>query len=552
MGDPDESRAAPHASQQSSGRVGRSDATYDQDETPGPATPRASRSTPAATGASKTASHTGKERVQPRDQPPRPASSETREDDGSESEMEAFNVDWRVFCEANGMKFEVEHQIGGKIVGLWELSKVAFKQDVLYVSTDGVDWRQVAGDLGYDPGPDNDVPIKLRQCFEANLAGFFEAMEGYSGVEDANEPDQTPELALTRRHGNHVGSSPLAQVVGRKRSLDSGPSSCGRSAKRGGRFSRDCEIPSTPEDKIGLTSCPPSLRTQSPSIRRNFAAAMEQARCAAGARRIPPRTTAQPAAGRATLTEDDGEVFESQAQSPVDSEVPQSQNDVTPSQRLQPEALDASPVPLRLTNGRTGAKLGPVMEIPRPRHTENAAASTAAPQANAKASRRCLPASFNLPTKPAPARPAGGFAEAHRQPQSRPAAEGRHPPREGPKSGSITEHVAWYESLGYSNSIVVDALRRTTLTPGGLAALVMQSLKDGQGVPANHQGVWTDRDDRDLQMVDQVAVMGEFADDRESRKASKKLARLTRKHGPELIELRRQFLKVEKASGNRG
>lgn len=102
-----------------------------------------------------------------------------------------------------------------------------------------------------------------------------------------------------------------------------------------------------------------------------------------------------------------------------------------------------------------------------------------------------------------------------------------------------------YESLGYPNHIVVEALKRTSMTPGKFAILVMKSLKDGRGVPDHHQGVWTDRDDQGLRMVDRVNAMEGFAEAGESRKAKRTLERLTRKHGLERIELRRRFLKAE-------
>ncbi|KAM4063078.1 rap1 myb domain-containing protein [Hirsutella rhossiliensis] len=548
-GDPEESRNAPRANQGPS-RVGKPSVKSRQDRTPGPAAPRAFLSSPAqaATRTPRTASPIGKEKVPPDNQAPPPASPETREDDGSFVEIQSFYDNLHMFREENNLETQDEHKIGRKIVGLWELSAAALKQDVPRVSLDDVDWSLVAKDLGYDPDLEHEVPFELRQCFEANLAEFCEAMESFDG--DADESDQVSELASPRQAhrglGNDLQSSPLAQVVGRKRSLDSGPSSSGRTTKRRRGPSRDVEIPATPEDKVGFTDRRKSLQTQSPSIRRNIVATVEQARGAGASRRVPSRPSAQHADERAMSTER-GAGFESQARPSADSEAPQDQDDMTPSQQLHFEEFDSSPIPLHMANGRSDAALEPAMGTPRPRHTANAAALTAGPQANTKASRRSLPASFGAPASRALGRPADESAGPHRQFQAPPAAESRNPPREGPKRSRITEHVEYYESLGYSNHIVVEALKRTSMTPGGLAPLVMQSLKDGQGVPTHHQGVWTDRDDKGLRMVDNVNVKDVVSTPRESRKASKELARLTQKHGLEGIQLRRLFLEADTA-----
>lgn len=98
-------------------------------------------------------------------------------------------------------------------------------------------------------------------------------------------------------------------------------------------------------------------------------------------------------------------------------------------------------------------------------------------------------------------------------------------------------------ALGYPQPIVIEALKHTTMTPGSLAALVMESLRDGRGVPTHHEGIWTDRGDRGLWQAD-AAARGPEADPEEVRRA-KEYRRLMHKHGRERIELRRRFLAAE-------
>jgi hypothetical protein len=103
--------------------------------------------------------------------------------------------------------------------------------------------------------------------------------------------------------------------------------------------------------------------------------------------------------------------------------------------------------------------------------------------------------------------------------------------------------------MGYPHDIVVAALKATTLTPGGTAAHVMESLRSGQGLPQNYEGVWTDRDDRSLRLVVSAGDLDRnVMDAQESRmlkKARRERARLLHKHREERMNVRKAFLEAQ-------
>jgi hypothetical protein len=166
----------------------------------------------------------------------------------------------------------------------------------------------------------------------------------------------------------------------------------------------------------------------------------------------------------------------------------------------------------------------------------------------AKSARRSLPASFTSTIqKPATANGSRG----------RPPVETRTKQASINSSNlkKIQDCVEHYESLGISNKIAVEALKRTTMVPGHLATLVIESLQQGNGIPSHHEGIWTDRDDKGLQMVTSLDLNQQPRDPQHSqqlRKAKKEHARLVNKHGAARMELRKIFLEAELASDEGG
>ncbi|PNY26866.1 Telomeric repeat-binding factor 2-interacting protein 1 [Tolypocladium capitatum] len=462
---------------------------------------------------------------------------ETQEGDDSVAMMEQFYSDLNDFVEASGAEIEIEHDIGGKTIDLWRLNQAV---DAQKVPLDEVDWIKAAEDLGYDWDRNNQLPVALRQCYEANLVEFVEGLRSFG--RDEEEDDQGPDEAHQQASPPeaHVPSTPSDQSV-RKRLRDSQQLPSSRCAKRR-RLSRDAEIPSTPDEKIGYPSRPHVSPTHSPSVQRNILRP-GQTQSTDASQRLPPLPKQQLRGRRDPEAEAERIAFETQIQPPARLETQQSSFDVTPSQQLRSEELDAEPIPLNLERGRPDANRIREKETTL-RGTGDTGASTPM-QANTKFPRRCLPVSFRSSANRGPA----GRLESP-QKEQQPARQNQ-PSGERSKSNQqrINEVVEYYESLGYPHRIVVDALRRTTMTPGGLAALVMQSLKDGSGVPSHHEGVWTDRDDKGLHLVDSIHADEPSVELKERRRAKKEFDRLVAKHGLDRIELRRLFLEAEAANG---
>lgn len=118
----------------------------------------------------------------------------------------------------------------------------------------------------------------------------------------------------------------------------------------------------------------------------------------------------------------------------------------------------------------------------------------------------------------------------------------------------INKWVEHYEALGYSNRIVVRALKATSMTPGWPASYAMQNLQNGDGMPSNAEGIWTDRDDEALRLVNGTDLNKEPASKQETlfiNKIKRKVKRLLEKHGQAKMDLRTRFLAAqdqEKAS----
>ncbi|POR38302.1 Telomeric repeat-binding factor 2-interacting protein 1 [Tolypocladium paradoxum] len=458
---------------------------------------------------------------------------EMQEDDGSVAMMQQFYSDLNEFVEATGAEIEVEHHVGGITFGLWELNQAV---DAQKVPVDEVNWIMAAEDLGYDWDQDDQVSAALRQCYEANLVEFVEAMHSFG--RDEEEDDEAPGEGHQRASSPeaHVPSSPPAQSIGKKRSRDIQqlPSS-GRAKRR--RLSRDAEIPSTLDEKIGYQVRLPVSPTHSPSVQRNMLR-LGRSQSTDASQRLPPLSGPQRRGKHEA--EAGGIVFENQVQPPARLETQQSSFDVSPSQQLRSEELDARPIPLNLERRRTEADGIRETEMSRPRGTGNADAS-ASTQAKTQPPRRSLPVSFRSSANRGLARP---VERPRQQQEPQPAREQTSGERDD-NQRQIREVVEYYESLGYPHRIVVEALKRTTMTPGGLAALVMQSLEDGDGVPTHHEGVWTDRDDKSLRLVDSIQAEGESVEPKQRRRAKKEFDRLVAKHGLDRIELRRRFLDAE-------
>ena len=431
---------------------------------------------------------------------------------------EEFLKDLAIFKEVNEMDFPLRPRIGSRVVDLYDLGMVVHSQEE---SGTEVDWSEVARSLNYRAREASIIAAELQQFYEENLAPFFEATADFSAdvqEDDAIESEQyfspivpAPRIQLESPQP-FIPSSPPMGISGTKRTSDGEEQhSPERSTKRR-RRSRSEEIPSTPDGK---------LRPTWPGIISQHA--------------TPAMLESQP-----------------------------SSIDVTPSQQLQLEFLNTEPVPLDLDPGRRDRSTSSSQEIPAEEgqqrglsdpdaigvsdadaHDDSVVPATPT-QRKVTAVKRSLPASFQGSAGRRLLSPLG--QPEGRQQRQIPPISPRIPDREKENEQAISVCIEYYESLGYPYDIVVEALRRTTMTPGGVASHVMQSLKDKQGVPSHHEGVWTDRDDDSLRLVDSVVRGSEPSNPREvehRKKAKREWDRLEKKHGLERIELRRKFIEAE-------
>jgi len=105
-------------------------------------------------------------------------------------------------------------------------------------------------------------------------------------------------------------------------------------------------------------------------------------------------------------------------------------------------------------------------------------------------------------------------------------------PPASPTQSQITADLdAWIDAriaAGHTPSNVELALRSTSVD-AELAAVVLEHLRKGEGLPKEMRGVWTEEDDADLEATD-----------------ARRLGRVERKHGGDAVGLRWEFLGVYK------
>jgi hypothetical protein len=422
-----------------------------------------------------------------------------------DAKRKRFHDDLQTFREEMEADIESYPRIDGRNIDLFDLGQAVALQNV---PPEEVDWIKVAEVLGFDWEKTQKVTSELGRCYEDNLAEFVEGMSRWG---DADVP-----------------SSPPGPQTHRKRYInDCVPMSMEKASKRR-RLDPNAEIPSTPEERLGLPT------TDSPSVLRANHARHAQPGSPSGANspKLPH------------VIEDEDEDEDHEESDPVVSgpsakqtprlERQQSTFDVTPSQQLHSEALDASPIPLNLGKRRLHS------EEPHSEEAERADEAGGPKQKRTpprRTTKRSLPASF----EPAPGRVSPQQAAERAR---RPSVPVRVELGEEGNSQDIRECVEYYESLGYSRPIVIESLWRTTMTPGWPTSPLLEKLRNKEKVPSNWQGIWTDRDDKSLQYADAIEARKSSASARELNKAKKELDRIVHKHTQEAVDLRRRFLQA--------
>ncbi|KAF4500607.1 hypothetical protein FAGAP_3204 [Fusarium agapanthi] len=474
-------------------------------------------------------------------------SIEDRQERGEEEEEEALALlrynwyqDLDEYIKVAERDIKRNLNINGKKIELFDLM-LATRDAPVSQDSQLTDWHRVAENLGFVE-PDQHTVNELHLCYEENLVDFLDTMESFEVNSEEQNPepqDQAPGIDPSQdidfEDGqerellqSQVPSSPPVAASGLKRTAGEPPfASPERFKKR--RYSKDIEIPSTPDAE----EAPKLQRVQetSPGAPRTsqWLGYIGESEASQHLPPLPPmQEESQDLGTRPAFRQD------TRHQS-VDVSLP---NDT---------ALDTTPIPLRLNkhrqqNSSRERQRESHAQPMRRRHdssfTEQIAPRRAVssakpnPQPSSRTARRSLPASFN----------SSRAIPKTSQPQS----------SEKSNSRQIQKCINQYESMGYPRQFVVEALKRTTLTPGKSALLVMKHLSEGRDVPSHHEGIWTDRDDADLDFASSVDCHRSPADDSEElqqERAQRAHNRLVEKHGFQRFKLRKAFLEAQAKEG---
>ncbi|KAF4337826.1 hypothetical protein FBEOM_8315 [Fusarium beomiforme] len=428
--------------------------------------------------------------------------------------------------------------VNGKKIELFDLM-LATRDAPATQDSQTTDWYRAAEILGFGE-PDQHTVNELQLCYEDNLMDFLESMESFEVDEEEADiesqgavPDmdhsQNTDFEDAQDSGLLQGyerSSPPVPASSLKRTAGQPFASSERFKKR--RYDKDMEIPSTPD-----ASKLPRARETFPSAHRipEWQDYIGESEASQHLPPLPPlQEESQDLGTRPAPSQD------TRHQS-VDEPLPDHQT------------FDSTPIPLRLDKYRQRRNsherqrelhAEPIRRRHESSFTEKSAPRRAVSSANPNpkpsaqtAVRRSLPASFN---------PSRNHTSQTNQPRS----------SENSNSREIQKWISHYISMGYPRQFVVEALKRTTLTPGNMALLVMKHLSEGREVPSHHEGIWTDRDDADLDFVSSVDFQHPPANDSEDRqqeRAQKAHNRLVNKHGFERFKLRKAFLEAQSAEG---
>lgn len=551
------------------------------------------------------------------------------------------------YLDATGAEINRWPKVQGRTLDLWDLWHTVKSLDQGR-SPSVRNWEHIAETLGFDWIETPEVTLQLKKCYEASLGEFEELQQAFEAEDSESQADLetqaslAPPGAVTETAESELPSESLPfhssppRIQGHKRSSEPAPASSSmdlgfRSAKRM-RYSKDTEIPSTPQQKVAAPAMANSGWKERLSSGRRRAAVVPSIESDtpqhSSPDRLPQMQQPHPANTRLEPeTQDFG--FENDGFRSQPDLV--SMLDTTPSQQLHLENEQLTPIPfsgfkaskrpyvsplgLRFTSTSSRPKVVPDSAAPRPMNG-SIISSTEQPDGNditpkpparqapqpqsespveAKAKRRSLPASFHRAVSPPRGRPSPKVPPTAPPRASLPASfhddvrktfhPPSHPPNERsspeaspvksrdpsgpapvprrtrstgsaatgspappkilpsglrpPRGLSFIETMDYYMSLGYRRQHVIDAFK-ATLT-WGLAAVVMQELKEGRGIPDNWEGVWTAKDDGDLKFVLEVEREVEErrrtgdGPPREARERVKRAERLRRrlevKHG---------------------
>ncbi|KAM0251275.1 hypothetical protein ACHAQJ_008266 [Trichoderma viride] len=511
------------------------------------------------------------------------------------TERDQFFSDLQDYCEANDKRLVTQCVIGNTEIDLWELFQAVSAQSL---PPDELDWKRVAEHMGLTWAQNKEVVVALlRSNYDRHLAGFVEAVLSFEEKEEILDEDdeegddtvvwngETTAEPTTPRASQRSGVTPSRSGSGkpksRKRLSDGQSLAPENQSKR--RRTIHTEIPVTPEGKE---------RT-----RRRLSAPASAPGHLAGA--VDHE--------RAEIEDPRQRILKRNVQRQQSPEEPA---DNTPSQQLRSETESiASPEPIE--PGTPTLYFNPTSTSRyhwNDRHLETIQEeeSAASTPTKTRSRKRALPASFQQPDTMHPherrerkrlqEQEQRRYQQLRQQQRQQQWVEGRQLedqrqeeslqeeqipeeqrqreeeqekeqqlPRQRQEDAadsgeadddvneqSDQEFLKWekhYSEMGYSSDMIIEAMRRTTMTPGILMEVVLESLSKGEGIPAYDEGIWTDRDDSQLRYIDRIGDLELTLEDssdwrRRKGKAQKMLDRLLYKHTEPGVKLRKKFLRA--------
>ncbi|KAL2692203.1 hypothetical protein Neosp_002609 [[Neocosmospora] mangrovei] len=457
----------------------------------------------------------------------RPASVVSQDD----PKRQLFYEDLNDFKTASKADIKERLNINGRTIDLFDL---AMAIDDSQADSQMYDWYRVAERLGFDD-PDEDTATQLQVCFDEHLSEFVAAMASFED-EDNVEPEaegheedpfeqDVPEQASSQWPASYVPSSPPV-VIGRKRSAGQRQLSTGHGTKRP-RYDKDMVIPSTPDADLDAEL--PAVE-HSPSARKSsqWRGYVDESEASQHLPPLPPLQAESQDLGT--------------GQSPITEPRRES---LAAAQEYPRGELDPTPIPFSLKRPREQRVSTSRQARVEPRRPSRESSSrNGVPR---QPPEQAISAARLKPTTQAP------------PPTTETTPRNNPPPRTNQTDSTdanrreIQKWTTYYENRGFPRDIVVEALKRTTLTPGTLALQVMESLQAGRGVPSRHEGIWTDRDDDDLafvSMVDFTQSPTSTSEEMQQQRAQKAHNRLIKKHTFQRFELRKAFLRAQANQGH--
>ncbi|KAI1826673.1 hypothetical protein F4861DRAFT_41032 [Xylaria intraflava] len=465
---------------------------------------------------------------------------------------EQFYRDYNTFLESLGVMDRQIPSIGGTAIALWDLwqsvrSKVAV----------GLDWQEIAEDLGFDWVSMESVPKELQQCYEEYLKPFAEAMMDFNDSSDGSDGNLSEDDA-DRESARPLPSSPPV-LPSLKRPFAAMKPMYERAlpqfTPKRRRIDRNHEVPSTPDDVNGTSHLrhprnSDKISPTTPTVKHRGAVLIPETQSSLrneggeSGDEVDDLPILPRRRKRRLEPETQDFNFVSDTQIYTDDEAPNhSDNDsqiaMTPSRQLilesdamsaktqrhasvlavsRQEMVQASPTAPRRT--RIPLRQDSADDDAEPREISGRTRRAPVPTQQAQPKRRTLPASFESK--------AAGTTFAGAETRQRPSLIEETP-------DDIIDH---FISLGYTRDTVLCSLRATSWIIGN-AGQVMEMLQRGEPLPPRTTGVWTQRDDESLKLV--------YADNpppnaKEEKKRAKAKRRLQAKHGAEQIALRKRYL----------